>query len=115
MNYSGSCHCGAVKYEVDMTIDNVMSCNCSICNRKGHLLAFTPAATFKLLQGDDALNDYQFGKKSIHHLFCKTCGVSSFARGSMPDGAAMCAINVRCLENVDIKTFPIIENDGIHQ
>src|SRR3954462_5387842 len=98
MRYSGGCHCGAVRYEVDMTIENVMSCNCSICSRKGYLLTFTPATNFTLLQGEGALSDYLFGKKTIHHLFCKQCGISSFAKGTMPDGTEIRAINARCLD-----------------
>ena len=115
MRYSGGCHCGAVRYEVDMTIDNVMSCNCSICSRKAHLLVFTPATTFTLLAGEDVLSDYQFGKKRLHHLFCKICGISSFVIGSMPDGTEMRAINARCLDNIDINAFPVIYHDGLHQ
>jgi hypothetical protein len=64
-------------------------------------LAFVPETQFRLLAGSDDLTDYQFNKKAIHHLFCKTCGVSSFSRGERPDGAQMVAINVRCLDGID--------------
>ncbi|MEZ5648665.1 MAG: GFA family protein [Alphaproteobacteria bacterium] len=112
MRYVGGCHCGAVKYEVEATIDRVMSCNCSICSKKGYLLTFTPASSFTLIQGKDALSDYQFNKKVVHHLFCKNCGVSSFGRGAKPDGTEMVAINVRCLENIDHTALPIDPIDG---
>jgi len=56
-------------------------CNCSICSRTGALLSFVPASAFTLEKGDDSLTDYQFKRKNIHHLFCKVCGVRSFARG----------------------------------
>jgi hypothetical protein len=114
MHYSGGCHCGAVRYEVDMTIDKVVSCNCSICSKKGTLLAFTPAENFKLIKGEESLNDYLFNKKIIHHYFCKNCGIASFAAGAMPDGSPMRAINVRCLDDVDIKQFKVVEYDGKH-
>ena len=61
-----------------------MSCNCSICQKRGALLTFVPAAQFKLLSGEDELTDYQFNKKIVHHLFCSHCGVGSFARGNGP-------------------------------
>src|ERR1700753_489673 len=78
--YQGSCHCGNVRYSVDADLSGEMlTCNCSICQRTGSALAFVPAPQFKLERGDDALTDYQFGKKRIHHLFCKTCGIRSFA------------------------------------
>jgi hypothetical protein len=64
-------------------------------------LGFVPESRFRLLAGSDALTDYQFNKKAIHHLFCKTCGVSSFSRGEAPGGGRMVAINVRCLDGVD--------------
>src|SRR5688572_7970505 len=99
--YSGGCHCGQVRYEVTAAIDRVMSCNCSICSKRGSLLAFVGADQFRLKSGENALTEYLFNKKAIHHLFCKTCGIMSFARGSMPDGKPMVSINVRCLDGVD--------------
>jgi len=112
MKYTGSCHCQKVKFEVELTIKEVLACNCSICQRKGTLLAFAPASQFKLLSGEGALTDYQFGKKSLHHYFCSTCGVTSFASGKMPDGTPTRAINVRCLDGVDISTIKIKNFDG---
>lgn len=100
--YTGSCHCGNVRYTVSLeTLDKAFACNCSICSRTGWLLAFTPATNFELLQGQDHLTDYQFGKKAIHHLFCDTCGIRSFARGLGHDGAEWISVNLRCLEGVD--------------
>ena len=72
-----------------------------MCGRTGTLLTFVPASQFKLLSGEDALTDYQFNKHAIHHLFCGTCGVKSFARGTGRDGVATVAINARCLEACD--------------
>lgn len=111
-SYRGSCHCGAVSFQVTAEINEVMSCNCSICARRGHLLSFVPLEKFNLLSGDDALTDYQFGNKHIHHLFCKTCGVNSFGAGAMPDGSEIRAINVRCLEGFDFESLPVNKVDG---
>lgn len=111
--YTGGCHCGSVKYEATINLnDPVMSCNCSICSKKGHLLAFASQDQFKLLAGESTLSDYQFYKKNIHHLFCKACGVGSFARGTGKDGTTMYAVNVRCLEGVDIASLKIQQVDG---
>jgi hypothetical protein len=109
---NGSCHCGKVKFEVEMETKEALSCNCSICQRKGTLLAFVGATHFNLLSGKDNLTDYQFGKKSIHHTFCSTCGVTAFASGKMPDGSPVMAINVRCLENIDLDGMVIKNFDG---
>jgi hypothetical protein len=110
--YSGGCHCGAVRFEATADLSKVISCNCSICTQRGLLLTFVPAGQFKLLSGDDRLTDYQFAKKRIHHLFCSGCGVESFARGSMPDGSPMVAVNVRCLEGVDVSGLKPKPFDG---
>lgn len=110
--YQGSCHCGKVRYEVKADLSGELNtCNCSICGRTGWVLTFVPAEQFTLLTGEDALTDYQFGKKSIHHLFCSTCGIRSFARGTL-NGKELAAVNVRCLEGVDLKTLKTREFDG---
>ena len=83
-----------------------------MCGRSGTLLSFVPATQFTLLSGEDALTDYQFNKKNIHHLFCKTCGIESFARGTGKGGQAMYAISVRCLDGVDLSGRTIPEVDG---
>ncbi len=111
--YHGSCQCGAVSYEATSTpIEDALSCNCSMCRRKGSLLTFIPASDFDLKSGEEALSDYQFNKRVIHHLFCKTCGVTSFVRGQMPDGTPMIALNVRCLDEIDPKALRINHVDG---
>lgn len=110
--YHGSCHCGKVQYDVDMELNNLISCNCSICSKKGYILGFAGEEQFKLLSGENDLTDYQFNKKTIHHLFCKHCGVGSFGHGQGPDGSRMYAINVRCLEQVDISRLNVTPVDG---
>jgi hypothetical protein len=90
-----------VRFEVAADLDSTITCNCSRCGRLGSILAFAPAQDFSLLSGEDALSDYQFNKKMIHHLFCATCGIQSFARATMPDGTKMVAINARCLDGVE--------------
>src|SRR5947208_2979582 len=98
VSYEGSCHCGAVRYQVTMPRPTkAMACNCSMCSRAGWLLAFVPRASFTLLAGDGALTDYQFGKKHLHHQFCRTCGVRSFSHGASEKGGEMIAINLRCV------------------
>jgi hypothetical protein len=110
--YTGGCHCGKVRFEVTMDLASVISCNCSICAKAGLLLAFTSEDEFKLLSGEDVLSDYQFNRKLIHHVFCSNCGVRSFARGATPDGRELRAINVRCLDDVDISALTLTPIDG---
>lgn len=111
--HQGGCHCGKVRYEVTLDLEQpVVACNCSMCGRSGTLLAFVPATQFRLLSGESALTDYQFNKRSIHHLFCSTCGIKPFARGQTPDGTPMAAINVRCLDDVELGALTVQEVDG---
>jgi hypothetical protein len=112
-SYQGGCHCGKVRYAVTMDLGGkVTSCNCSMCGKKGTLLSFAPADRFELLSGEDTLTSYQFGKKNIDHLFCSTCGVTSFARGKGRDGKPMMAINTRCLDGVDVARLDVTHFDG---
>jgi hypothetical protein len=110
--FKGGCHCGDVRYAVTMQLENLIACNCSICQKRGSILGFVPAAAFTLEKGESALTDYQFNKRAIHHLFCKTCGVAAFARGKTSDGAAMVGVNVRCLDGVDAWSLAPAQFDG---
>ncbi|HEY2733422.1 MAG TPA: GFA family protein, partial [Polyangiales bacterium] len=100
------------RYKVTTDLARINACNCSLCSRAGYLLAFVPADQFQLLSGDDSLTDYQFNTNNVHHVFCKTCGVRSFAFGKGPGGSEMRAINVRCLEGVDPDQLSITKVDG---
>lgn len=110
--YSGGCHCGKVRYEVTTDLGMVISCNCSMCSKRGSLFSFVPVDRFTLKSGDGEMSEYQFNKHVIHHKFCKTCGILSFANGTGPDGKEMVAINVRCLDDVDPKSLKVTEFDG---
>jgi len=111
--YTGSCHCGAVRYTVALDLAQpVIACNCSMCGRAGTLLSFVPVEKFTLEQGSESLTDYRFNHHVIHHLFCKVCGIKSFARGVGPNGKEMVAINVRCVEGVDPSALAIKQVDG---
>jgi hypothetical protein len=111
--YSGGCQCGNVRYEVTLDLSRpVMSCNCSRCGKLGSLLAFAPQHDFKLLAGEDEATEFLFNKHLIHHLFCATCGIQSFSRGTAPDGKKMAAINVRCLDGVDVDSLTVQKYNG---
>jgi hypothetical protein len=110
--YSGGCQCGQVRYQAKVDLSQpVLACNCSMCGRAGSLLSFVAEDQFTLLAGQDAVTDYLFNKHRIHHLFCKTCGIKSFARGAGKDGP-MVAINVRCLDGVDPEKLTVKHVDG---
>lgn len=110
--HTGGCHCGRVRYEVTTDLSQVVACNCSICTKRGLLLTFVGPRQFTLHAGRDELADYQFHRGVIHHRFCPVCGVESFAEGKTPDGKDMIAINVRCLDDVDVDALLLTPFDG---
>ena len=113
MKYTGSCHCGSIAFEVEGTIESVLECNCSICRKRGHLLWFVPRSALKLTKTIVNLGTYRFNKQVIAHHYCVVCGVGPFGEGSDPKGNAMAAVNVRCLDGVDLKALKVVEHDGL--
>lgn len=113
MAFQGSCHCGAVKFSAVAEMPTeAMSCNCSICRRKGTLMAFYPLAQFKLEQGEGALEAYKFNTDNLSHWFCRTCGIHPFGGGIGPDGTEMRAVNLRCVPEADLDALKIQKFDG---
>ncbi|WNG39794.1 GFA family protein [Archangium minus] len=111
--YTGGCHCGKVRFEATTDLSSVIECNCSICTKRGLLLSFVPSEQFAFVAGNEAaLKDYQFNKKVVHHLFCPDCGIESFGTGQTPDGRKMYAVNVRCLDGVDLASLKRTPVDG---
>jgi hypothetical protein len=111
--YSGGCHCGAVRFEVEATTDlRVQACNCSICEKTGFLHLIVPQRAFRLLEGTDALTEYRFNTGTARHLFCSRCGVKSFyVPRSNPDGYS---VNVRCLDGGHPGHIVVEAFDGRH-
>jgi len=97
MIYQGSCHCGAIRFEIEWT-ERVEcgACDCSICAKSGYLHLIVPKSKFKLLSGEKNLSTYMFNPNLAQHKFCNICGIKSFCiRRADPDGYD---VNVRCLE-----------------
>ena len=99
--YHGSCHCGTIRFEAAIDLSGETSkCNCSICTKGRFWKTMVPTDDFRLLQGEDNLTDYQFGREVIHHFFCKTCGIKTFGRVEIPElGGTVYAVNVPCLDD----------------
>ena len=112
MIYKGSCHCGRIAFEVEGEIDDALACNCSICSRKGSLLWFVPREKLRLLTPEDAAGTYTFNQHVIKHRFCPTCGIHPYGEGVDPKGNRMAAINIRCVEGVDLASVPVQHFDG---
>ena len=112
MKYQGSCHCGQVAFEVEGTIESALSCNCSICQRKGSLLWFVPRDRLRLLTPEANASTYTFNRHVIKHRFCANCGIHPYGEGTDPKGAQKAAVNIRCLEGIDLASIPVKHFDG---
>lgn len=112
MKYQGSCHCGRIAFEVEGELGEVVACNCSICQRKGVLMWFVPRGQMQLLAGADAMRTYTFNRHAVRHRFCPDCGIHPFLEAEVSDGREMTAINVRCLEGVDLASLRVRHFDG---
>lgn len=112
MIYSGSCHCGAVRFEVEAGAEiEVEDCNCSICSKAGYLHLIVPRAKFRLLAGAENLRTYTFNTGVAQHTYCGTCGIKPFyTPRSNPDGID---VNVRCLDTKP-QSIRIVAFDGRH-
>ncbi len=112
MIYKGSCHCGRMAFEAEGEITQALACNCSICSRKGSLLWFIPRDKLTLLTPDENGSTYMFNHHVIKHRFCPECGMHPYGEGMDPSGQAMAAINIRCLEDIDLSSIPVTHYDG---
>lgn len=112
MVHKGSCHCGNIAFEAEGEISGAMACNCSICSRKGSLLWFVPKDKFTLKTSGNRVGTYTFNRHVIKHHFCEICGIHPYAEAVDKKGTPTAAINIRCLEDVDLASIPVKNFDG---
>ena len=103
--YAGTCHCGAIRFEIETDFPELTMCDCSICRRKNALMVKVHESKFTLLSGAENLTEYQFHTKTARHFFCKTCGIYPFHRKRVtPDNFG---VNVHCLDGFDPDGIPV--------
>lgn len=112
MKHQGSCHCGRIRFEVEGEVGSVISCNCSMCQRKGSLLWFVPRSALRLLTPEGDAGTYRFNTHVVRHRFCPVCGIHPYGEADGPTGEAMAAVNIRCIEGIDLQSIPVTPFDG---
>ncbi|MGH6624289.1 MAG: GFA family protein [Burkholderiaceae bacterium] len=106
----GSCHCGAIRFEIETDFPELTTCDCSICRRKNALMVKVHESRFRLLAGEDAMSEYQFHTMTARHYFCRTCGIYPFHR--KPVSPALVGSNVHCLDGFDPTGIPARQTIG---
>ncbi len=101
--YAGSCHCSAVRFVADIDLAaGTGKCNCSFCAKVRTWNTLVKPEAFRLLTGEEALSDYQFGHKVGHHVFCRHCGIHAFGYGTVEElGGDFVAVSLSCLDGAD--------------
>jgi hypothetical protein len=111
MKYQGHCHCGNIAFEVEAEMQAATECNCSICASRGYLLWFLPGDKFQLKTPEQDMSHYSFNSHRIKHYFCPQCGSATFGMGENK-GKPMAAVNIRCLEGIDLAAVERKHFDG---
>ena len=116
--YGGSCHCGAVRFEAELDLEqSSYRCNCSVCRRNRFWAAVAKENQFRLTSGAEMLTEYRFNTKKNQHFFCKVCGVRPFGIGNETPMGKMYGVNIGCLEGVteeELSGIPITYVDGMN-
>ena len=110
VTYQGSCHCGRVAFELDAQLDYVIECTCSLCRRVGALWHGASDANLRITAGESELALYQFNTMTAKHYSCRRCGVHPFSRPRLDP--RRWAVNVRCIDGVDLALLPLKRFDG---
>ena len=109
---NGSCHCGAVKFELAVTPEWLTVCNCSICRRLGALWAHAEATDIRIICEDGATTGYAQGDKTLAIHTCKTCGCTTHWEGLPPDTSSRMAVNCAMSDPDEIATLRVRHFDG---
>jgi hypothetical protein len=113
--HTGGCHCGAIRFEVEIDASKGAMCNCSICTKLGAVGAIVKPAAFRLVSGEAEMSTYEWGGRISQRKFCKHCGVYCFAYGHMDVlGGDYVSINLNSLDDFDRGRVKIGYWDGRH-
>ena len=109
----GSCHCGAVGWQLDAIPEGATACNCTVCRRYGVIWAYDWDGEGIRVSGPTS--SYRRGEREIEFHFCATCGCVAFWRAAQANdaGRKRIAVNLRLAEPDDVAAIPIDRFDGL--
>lgn len=111
-HHRGSCHCGAVRFEIEAEITELVTCDCSLCRKKNAVMTKVHESAFRLLAGEDKLSLYKWNSQVAQHFFCSLCGIYTFHRKrAQPDHYS---INAACLDDLDMASLPVHATAGLN-
>jgi hypothetical protein len=116
MKHKGSCHCGLVRFEVELDPAKPAGrCNCSICAKVSQLGAIAKPEDFRLLSGADDVSQYEWGAKISRRFFCRRCGIHCFGRGHLAElGGDYVSVNLNCVDDLELSDLRVVYWDGRH-
>ena len=114
--FGGGCHCGAVRFEVELDLGRGGTrCNCSVCTKTSVLAQLVKPDQLRLVAGEDSLGSYEWGAKISRRYFCRSCGVHCFGRGHLAEvGGDFASVNLNCVDGVDPNSIEVVYWDGRH-
>ena len=113
--HTGGCHCGAVRFEVELDLATGTMCNCTICTKLGTVGANVKPAAFRLVSGEADLSSYEWGHRVARRRFCTHCGAHCFGAGHLDVlGGDFVSINLCCLDDFDLARVKLGYWDGRH-
>ena len=109
--WAGSCHCGAVRFQVEAEIIELTTCDCSLCVKKNAVMAKVHESALTVTSGEEHLSLYRWNTRVARHYFCSRCGIYTFHRKrAAPDHFG---INVFCLDGFDAASVPLRATEGV--
>lgn len=112
--HTGSCHCGAVRFDVLLDATTGSRCNCSPCTKIGALTKMVQPVAFQLRTPAEALREYRCGPIGARY-FCRTCGVYCYMQGSLEEvGGDFVSVNLLALDDLDPSLVRVEYWDGRH-
>ncbi|HEY9216587.1 MAG TPA: GFA family protein [Phenylobacterium sp.] len=107
----GSCHCGAVRFQVPDPPQQVTDCNCSICRRLGVLWAYYSPGEVTVFEAGEATTPYVHGDRTLAFHHCRTCGCTTHWSPLDPDRDRM-GVNARLFDPEVLAAAKVRRLDG---